>query len=194
MTDDKRNGLQLALEKHWDLILLDLRLPGASDLDFCRQIRESKQTPIIILTARDSIDDKVKSLDCGADDYMPKPVQTRELLARMRALHRRFGSSRDGNLLNYRNLEIDYIGRTLKKNGSLIALTKREFDILLVLMKNQDRVITRETLLETVWGYDSNVNMKIVDVYISYLRNKIDEPGEPSIVQTIRGLGYVIRK
>jgi DNA-binding response OmpR family regulator len=117
-----------------------------------------------------------------------------ELLARMRSLLRRAGTFNTGRMLIFRDLEMDIDGRALRKKKIFVNLTKREFEILLVLMENRGRVMTREMLLETVWGYDSEVDIKVVDVYISYLRSKIDEMGQPSIVQTMRGLGYVIRK
>lgn len=194
VTHDGFKGLQLAREEEWDLILLDLMIPGLSGTDLCSRIRETKQTPIIIITAQADLADTIKGLDSGADDYILKPFAIEELLARMRSLLRRAGSFNEGRLLVFRDLEIDIDGRALRKKKIYINLTKREFEILLVLIKNRGRVMTREMLLETVWGYDSEVDIKVVDVYISYLRSKIDEVGQPSIVQTMRGLGYVIRK
>ncbi|WP_310551161.1 response regulator transcription factor [Paenibacillus glufosinatiresistens] len=194
LTHDECTGLQLAKEEQWDLILLDFMPPGFTGIELCRQIRATKQTPIIILTAETSLEDKIDSLDSGADDYLPKPVHTQELLARMRSLLRRAGTLNDEDLLVYHDLELDIKGRMLKIKDRSINLTKREFEILFVLMKNAGRVMMREMLLESVWGYDSDVDIKIVDVYISYLRSKIDEPGKPSVIKTMRGLGYVIRK
>jgi DNA-binding response OmpR family regulator len=191
---DGMKGLQLALTEAWDLILLDLMLPGLNGIELCRRIRSVKQTPVIMITARDGISDKVNGLDSGADDYIPKPFAIEELLARMRSLLRRAGSLNEGRLLVCHDLELDIDGRTLKKGTEFVDLTKREFEILLVLMQNMGRVMTREMLMELVWGYDSDVDMKVVDVYISYLRSKIDHPGQPSVVQTLRGLGYVVRK
>jgi len=194
LTQDGRKGLRLAREEKWDLILLNLMLPGLSGIKLCRQIRETQQTPIIIITSENSLEDKIDSLDSGADDYIPKPFHTRELMARMRSLLRRAGTISETDFLVYRDLEIDVKGRMLKKKDKTIELTKREFEVLLVLMKNMGRVLTRDMLLESVWGYDSEVEMKVVDVYISYLRSKIDESGKPSVITTMRGMGYVIRK
>ncbi len=194
LAHDGLTGLQLALDEAWDLILLDLMLPGLNGLELCRRIRKVKQTPVIMITARDGLSDKINGLDSGADDYIPKPFAIEELLARMRSLLRRSGSFNEGRMLQCHDLELDIEGRTLKKANEIIELTKREFEILMVLMENIGRVMTREMLMESVWGYDSEVDMKVVDVYISYIRSKIDEPGQPSVVQTLRGLGYVIRK
>ncbi|WP_039836842.1 response regulator transcription factor [Paenibacillus sonchi] len=194
LVQDGLAGLRLALEEAWDLILLDLMLPGLNGIELCRRLRQEKQTPVIMITARDGLSDKINGLDSGADDYIAKPFAIEELLARMRSLLRRTGSLCQGQLLVCQDLQLDPLGRTLTKSGEALDLTKREFDILLVLMQNMGRVMTREKLMESVWGYETDVDMKVVDVYISYLRGKIDTPGEPSIVQTLRGLGYVIRK
>ncbi|MFK4340328.1 MULTISPECIES: response regulator transcription factor [unclassified Paenibacillus] len=189
-----RKGLESALSEEWDIILLDLMLPGLNGIEVCRRIRKTKQTPIIMLTARDGVMDKVMGLDSGADDYIPKPFAIEELLARMRSLLRRSGSVEDTNQIIYNGLVLDSEARILTKDQQIIELTKREFDLLSILMQNIGRVMTRERLMELIWGYDSEVETNVVDVYIRYLRSKIDEPGEPSFIQTLRGLGYVIRK
>ncbi|MDQ0493400.1 MULTISPECIES: response regulator transcription factor [Paenibacillus] len=188
-----RKGLESALSEEWDIILLDLMLPGINGIEVCRRIRKTKQTPIIMLTARDGVMDKVMGLDSGADDYIPKPFAIEELLARMRSLLRRSGSVEDTKQITYKELVLDSEARILTKNQQIVELTKREFDLLSILMHNIGRVMTRERLLELIWGYDSEVETNVVDVYIRYLRSKIDEPGEPSFIQTLRGLGYVIR-
>jgi DNA-binding response OmpR family regulator len=188
-----RKGLEAALSEEWDIILLDLMLPGINGIEVCRRIRKTKQTPIIMLTARDGVMDKVMGLDSGADDYIPKPFAIEELLARMRSLLRRSGFVEDSKQITYNGLVLDSEARILTKDQQIIELTKREFDLLSILMHNIGRVMTRERLLELIWGYDSEVETNVVDVYIRYLRSKIDEPGEPSFVQTLRGLGYVIR-
>ncbi|KGP79029.1 MULTISPECIES: response regulator transcription factor [unclassified Paenibacillus] len=191
---DGRQGLELALEKDWDLILLDLMLPGINGVEVCRRIRNIKQTPIIMITARDGVIDRVMGLDSGADDYIPKPFAIEELLARMRSLFRRSNAESKQSLLEYQGLQLDLEARIFQKYGEIVELTKREFDLLVILMQNIGRVMTREVLLDLVWGYDADVETNVVDVYISYLRNKIDDPGSPSFVQTIRGLGYGIQK
>jgi len=191
---DGRHGLELALEKEWDLILLDLMLPGINGVEVCRRIRKMKQTPIIMITARDGVMDRVMGLDSGADDYIPKPFAIEELLARMRSLFRRSNTLSEHSLLIHQGLQLDLEARIFQKYGEVIELTKREFDLLLILMQNIGRVMTREILLDLVWGYDADVETNVVDVYISYLRSKIDTPGITSFVQTVRGLGYGIQK
>lgn len=191
---DGKSGLTLALEGEWDLVLLDLMLPGLNGLSLCSRLREVKSTPVIMITARDGLAEKIAGLDSGADDYIAKPFDIEELLARMRSLLRRTGLTAGSHVLRCGDLVLDADGRTVTRKGTAIELTKREFEILQALMENKGRAMTREMLLETIWGYDSEVEPKAVDVYISYIRNKIDEPGIPSLIQTLRGLGYVIRK
>ncbi|OAX46942.1 response regulator transcription factor [Paenibacillus sp. AD87] len=191
---DGRHGLELALEKEWDLILLDLMLPGLNGVEVCRRIRNIKQTPIIMITARDGVMDRVMGLDSGADDYIPKPFAIEELLARMRSLFRRSNTGSEHSVLIHHGLHLDLEARIFKKDGEVVELTRREFDLLVILMQNMGRVMTREMLLDMVWGYDADVETNVVDVYISYLRSKIDVSGSPSFVQTIRGLGYGIQK
>jgi DNA-binding response OmpR family regulator len=193
---DGREGLELALEQEWDLILLDLMLPGLNGLEVCRRIRAAKNTPVIMLTARDSVMDKVGGLDSGADDYMPKPFAIEELLARIRALFRRSGGADDAghSLLVHKELTVNLDARTVTKAGEAIELTKREYDLLVAFMENIDRVLTRDMLLDRIWGYATEVETNVVDVYVRYLRSKIDRPGDDSLIQTLRGTGYVMRK
>lgn len=193
---DGREGLDLALKEDWDIILLDLMLPGLSGMEVCRRIRAAKETPIIMLTARDSVMDKVSGLDSGADDYMSKPFAIEELLARIRALFRRMEGKKEevNNTLSFRELKVDLDARTVTRAEEQIELTKREFDLLVVFMTNINRVLTRELLLDKVWELGSYAETNVVDVYVRYLRNKIDKPSEESYIQTVRGTGYVMRK
>jgi DNA-binding response OmpR family regulator len=194
---DGRTGLNLALHEEWDVILLDIMLPEINGTEVCRLIRQVKNTPIIMLTARDTLLDRVSGLDNGADDYLPKPFAIEELFARMRALIRRAEDQQKNDpksFLSFGDLLVDLDARIVKKNGQIIELTKREFDLLVTFMRNQNRVLTREVLLEQVWGYDTEVETNVVDVYVRYLRNKIDHSGECSLIQTLRGTGYVMRK
>ncbi|WP_404448452.1 response regulator transcription factor [Sutcliffiella horikoshii] len=193
---DGREGLDLALKEDWDIILLDLMLPGLSGMEVCRRIRAAKETPIIMLTARDSVMDKVSGLDSGADDYMSKPFAIEELLARIRALFRRMEGKKEeeNNILSFRELKVDLDARTVMRAEEQIDLTKREFDLLVVFMTNINRVLTRELLLDKVWELGSYAETNVVDVYVRYLRNKIDKPSEESYIQTVRGTGYVMRK
>ncbi|MBE9915167.1 response regulator transcription factor [Paenibacillus donghaensis] len=192
---DGNNGLQMALSEDWDLILLDIMLPKINGVDVCRRLRTVKSTPVIMLTARDRLEDRVSGLDNGADDYIAKPFDIEELLARMRALFRRMDlkAHQDHKVLTFKEITIDLDARIATRGGNVIDLTKREFDLLAVFMKHPNLVQTRDMLLDLVWGYDSQVETNVVDVYVRYLRNKLDMPGEESIIQTIRGMGYVMR-
>lgn len=192
---DGREGLELALKEDWDVILLDLMLPGLSGMEVCRRIRSVKETPIIMLTARDSVMDKVSGLDSGADDYMSKPFAIEELLARIRALFRRMEGKKEvlQNTLKFRDVIVDLDARTVMRDGEQIELTKREFDLLVVFMTNINRVLTREILLDKVWELGSYAETNVVDVYVRYLRNKMDKQEEESYIQTVRGTGYVMR-
>ncbi|MEC0242466.1 response regulator transcription factor [Paenibacillus dokdonensis] len=192
---DGNSGLQLALSEEWDLILLDIMLPGLNGVEVCRRIRTMKKTPVIMLTARDRLEDRVSGLDSGADDYIAKPFDIEELLARMRALFRRIemADRQSHSILTFREVTIDMDARIVTRSGVPVELTKREFDLLAVFIKHPNLVQTRDMLLDLVWGYDSIVETNVVDVYVRYLRNKLDAPGEESIIQTVRGMGYVMR-
>ncbi|MBD2861544.1 response regulator transcription factor [Paenibacillus oceani] len=193
---DGPSGLDLALREDWDVILLDLMLPGIDGMEVCRRIRTVKKTPILILTARDSVTDRVSGLDSGADDYIPKPFAIEELLARIRVVFRRQEDRDEDNkaLLSFQDLIVNLDSREVRKGAGKIELTKREYDLLIAFLSNAGRVLTRETLLDMVWGYEAAVDTNVVDVYVRYLRNKIDAPGETSYIQTLRGTGYVMRR
>jgi len=195
---DGRSGLEEALENDYDVILLDLMLPELNGIEVTRRIRQVKKTPIIMMTAREEIMDRVSGLDHGADDYVVKPFAIEELLARLRSLLRRIDYENEKNssrqtTLHYRDLTIEKENRLVRRGDTIIELTKREYELLLTLMENVNTVLEREKLLESVWGYDEKVETNVVDVYVRYLRNKIDVPGEESYIQTVRGLGYVMR-
>lgn len=193
-----RTGLQAALDENFDVILLDLMLPELNGMEVARRLREKKNTPIIMMTARDSVIDRVSGFDHGADDYIVKPFAIEELLARIRALLRRIQIENDQQKsnkksVNFKDLTIEKESRIVRRGDEVINLTKREYELLLTLMENVDVVLARDVLLTKVWGYDSEVETNVVDVYIRYLRNKIDRPGENSYIQTVRGTGYVMR-
>jgi DNA-binding response OmpR family regulator len=191
-----RDGLDMALNEEWDVILLDLMLPGLNGLEVCRRIRQSKETPILMITARDSVMDRVSGLDSGADDYIVKPFAIEELLARLRAIFRRTQNDVPQSPVTsyvHNNLTVYKESRQVFKEGSEIEVTKREYDLLLAFLENKNIVLTREVLLNKVWGYDTEVETNVVDVYVRYLRNKLDSPEEESIIQTVRGTGYVMR-
>ena len=196
--ENGREGLDTALNEDWDAILLDLMLPELNGLEVCRRLRQSKSTPIIMMTARDSVIDRVSGLDHGADDYVVKPFAIEELLARLRAVLRRVDFENDNGTtkqttVTYRDLTIEKENRVVRRGDEIIELTKREYELLLTLMEHINVVLARDVLLKKVWGYESQIETNVVDVYIRYLRNKIDRPGEDSYIQTVRGTGYVMR-
>jgi len=190
-----RDGLEKINNENYDLILLDLMLPGIGGIDLCRKIRKSSDIPIIMVTARDGISGKVKGLDTGADDYITKPFAIEELLARIRSLLRRkdLKNEKDGQIISIDNLKIDLDKYIVTRNSEKIELTKKEYDLLVYLMKNKDIVLSREQILRQVWDYNYTGDTNIVDVYIRYLRAKIDELHDKSLIHTVRGVGYVLR-
>ncbi|MEI5908861.1 response regulator transcription factor [Bacillus spongiae] len=194
--NDGREGVNMAVAEDWDVILLDLMLPNINGIEVCRRIRQVKSTPIIMITARDGVMDRVSGLDSGADDYIVKPFAIEELLARIRALFRRFEGNKEKPLSQLRNrdLVLEKESRIVKKDGKEVELTKREYDLLLSFMENVNIVLTREQLLEKVWGYDTEVETNVVDVYVRYLRNKLHGDKEGPYIETVRGTGYVMRK
>lgn len=192
-----REGLETALEKEFDLILLDLMLPEMDGFEVTRRLQTEKTTYIMMMTARDSIMDVVAGLDRGADDYIVKPFAIEELLARIRAIFRRQDIESEKKVPSqgiYRDLVLNPQNRSVNRGDDEISLTKREYDLLNILMTNMNRVMTREELLSNVWKYDEAVETNVVDVYIRYLRGKFDIPGKESYIQTVRGMGYVIRE
>jgi DNA-binding response OmpR family regulator len=191
---DGRSGCELAVSGGFDLILLDIMLPGLNGMEVLRRIRRGSSVPVIMLTARDSVTDKVAGLDLGADDYITKPFAIEELLARIRAALRKSSLSPDnGEVLSASGLLMDVKRRTVTVKGDQIELTKREFDLLHFLLKNKNIVVTRENLLENVWDYDFDGGTNAVDVYIRFLRGKIDEAYQIKLIHTVRGVGYVIK-
>ncbi|AXQ78096.1 DNA-binding response regulator [Streptococcus chenjunshii] len=193
-----RKGLDLALEKDFDLVLLDLLLPEMDGFEITRRLQAEKNTYIMMMTARDSVLDIVAGLDRGADDYIVKPFAIEELLARVRAIFRRqdMESTKKTHSAqgSYRDLTMNPQNRSVLRGDDEISLTKREYDLLNILMINMNRVMTREELLSNVWKYEEAAETNVVDVYIRYLRGKIDVPGKESYIQTVRGMGYMIRE
>lgn len=177
------------------LLLLDIMLPGLNGLEVLRRIRKSSQVPVIMLTARDAVMDKVTGLDMGADDYITKPFSIEELLARIRVALRRKTSERvQDTLLACADLQLDVSRHLVSRGGREIELTGREFSLLQYFMENKTIVLTREQLLEKVWGYAYMGETNVVDVYVRYLRGKMDDPFEKKLLHTIRGVGYVLRE
>jgi two-component system, OmpR family, response regulator MprA len=193
--EDGLSGLRLALQERPDLIILDLMLPGLNGFEVCRRIRQATATPIIMLTARDEVEDRVQGLDLGADDYLTKPFQFKELAARLRALLRRKTwhggeSDRDAKVLQVQNVTLDPVAREVWCDKQKIQLSLREYNLLYLLMSHAGQVLTRETILEQVWGYDYTGGSNIIEVYVRYLRQKLVGS---NIISTVRGVGYVVR-
>lgn len=188
---DGRTGLELAETGEFDLVLLDVMLPLLSGMEVLRRLRRTSSVPIIMLTARDSVVDKVSGLDSGASDYITKPFAIEELLARIRTALRK--TRQEDGVLSASGLLLDTDRHTVTVMGKPIELTKREFDLLHYLLKNKGLVISREALLENVWGYDFTGETNAVDVYVRFLRGKIDEVFDIKLIHTVRGVGYVIK-
>lgn len=192
---DGRDGLEKAQAGGVDLVLLDVMLPGMSGMELLRRLRRASDVPVIMVTARDAVMDKVTGLDTGADDYITKPFEIEELLARIRAaLRKRGGVAQGAESLTCGALVLDPARHTVAYNGAPIELTHREFTLLQMLMENQSIVLTRDQILEHVWGYDFMGETNVVDVYIRYLRAKIDDAFGVKLIHTVRGVGYVLRK
>lgn len=191
---DGRRGLELALGGGFDLVLLDIMLPQMSGMEVLRRLRRESQVPVIMLTARDSVVDKVSGLDSGADDYVTKPFAIEELLARIRAALRNKGGKEQQNMLASGPLLMDVERHQVTVKGQAVELTKKEFDLLRHLLENKGRVLTRESLLDAVWGFDFVGETNSVDVYIRFLRGKLDDAFGIKLIHTVRGVGYVIKE
>jgi len=187
---DGSEGLEYALAFEYDVMVLDIMLPKMNGLDLLHEIRDQRvKVPVLLLTARDGVDDRVKGLDVGADDYLVKPFAFPELLARIRALLRR-PPLQSGNLLNMNDLEMDVTQREVRRAGKKIELSPREFSLLELLLRHPNQVLTRTQIVEHVWNFDFYGDTNVVDVYIGYLRRKIDSGFVPPLIQTVRGVGY----
>lgn len=193
LAHDGRRAVDLALSQTFDLIILDIMLPELNGMEVCRRIRLTSQVPIIMLTAKDDTMDKVMGLDFGADDYMTKPFAIEELLARIRRVFRTKPNTAVVEELRFGNLYIDQGKREIKVGSDIVELTKTEYDLLLMLVENKNKVLTREQILDSVWGYDYFSDSKVVDVYIRYLRSKIDDRYQMKLIHTIRGVGYLFK-
>lgn len=186
-----REALDWAESAPYDVIILDILLPEMDGLAVCRELRRQKnRTPILMLTARDAIDDRVAGLDAGADDYLVKPFAIKELLARLRALSRRAGDLPKSPIMEFADLTLDTSTRQVKRNGRTIELAAKEYAVLECLMREPERVLTRTLIAEHVWNYDTFNQSNVVDVYIRNLRRKIDDGFEVKLIHTVRGAGY----
>lgn len=192
---DGNMGSKLALEQDFDLILLDIILPYINGFEVCKQIRQyKKEVPILMLTALGTVNDKVQGLECGADDYLTKPFHFVELLARIKALDRRRSMVLQGTNYQVDDLEMDCFRKTVTRAGKTISLTAKEFTLLEVLMINKNRVLSRSYIAESVWGINFDRGTNLIDVYINYLRTKVDKGFPIQLINTVIGMGYVIRE
>jgi two-component system response regulator ArlR len=190
---DGCKGVSLSEEKDYDLILLDLMIPGINGIEVCRRIRQYSKVPVIMITAKSDIADKVLGLDVGANDYLTKPFAIEELLARIRVYERNISISNKSDEIKVKDIVMDNKTHEVKRDGKLIELTKKEYDLLETLLINKNIVLTREKLIEVVWGYDYEGDTNVVDVFIRYLRIKIDDGFKDKLISTIRGVGYVVK-
>lgn len=192
---DGNMGRKLALEEDFELVILDVVLPHVNGFDLCKQIRQfKKELPILMLSALGTVSDKVMGLENGADDYLTKPFHFEELLARIKALDRRRSAVLPGTVYQLADLQMDCYRKTVTRNGKLIILTVKEFTLLEVLLYNKNRVLSRTYIAESVWGINFNRGTNLIDVYINYLRAKIDKGFEKQLIHTVVGMGYMIRE
>ncbi len=193
LAGDGPAGLALARENPPDLVVLDWMLPGMDGLEVCRRLRAGSQVPILILTAKDTVEDRVHGLDAGADDYVVKPFAFAELLARIRALLRRTGPG-EPETLRFADLVLDTGTHRARRGERVIDLTAKEYDLLEMFMRHPRQVLTREVIYDRVWGYDFGGESNIIEVYVRYLRQKVETAGESKLLHTVRGVGYVLRE
>ncbi|HXX79099.1 MAG TPA: response regulator transcription factor [Ktedonobacteraceae bacterium] len=191
---DGNTGLDLALSDTYDVVILDIMLPGIDGIEVCRQMRAERiMTPVLMLTARGSVEDRVTGLNVGADDYLVKPFAMEELLARINALLRRRDQRFDDNpRLTVADLTLDLVSHEARRDGRVIELTAKEFALLEYLMRNQGRALTRTQIVDSVWRYDMEALSNVVDIYIHYLRDKVDQGFSRPLIKTVRGIGYKI--
>ena len=193
--NDGNAALDLIVSSKPHAVVMDVMMPFADGLTVTRELRHrGNRTPVLLLTARHEVGDRVAGLDAGADDYLVKPFAVDELLARVRALLRRYESPTSAAVMSIGDLSMDVNKREVKRGGKVLDLTKTEFDLLHILLEQQDIVLSREYLYEHIWGYNFETNSKSLDVYIGYLRRKLDDSGEEKLLHTVRGVGYVMRQ
>ena len=190
---DGEDGLAMAMDGSHDVIVLDILLPGIDGIEVCQRLRAGRvDTPVLLLTALNAVDDRVRGLDAGADDYLPKPFAFQELLARLRALGRRRVQAREPDQLQTADLVLDLRRRRAERAGKTVELSPKEFALLEFLLRNEGRVVTRSQILDHVWGYDFSPDSNLVDVYVTYLRRKVDRGHKRSLIRTVRGAGYAL--
>ena len=190
---DGAQALAQAQAHRPDLIVLDWLMPGIDGLEVARRVSKADRIPIIMLSAKDALEDRVLGLDSGADDYLIKPFEPAELLARIRALLRRAESEGDETPITYSDLSLDPVTRDVRRGARLVSLSPKEFDLLLYFLRQPRRVLPRERILQDIWGYDFNGDANVLEVSIGHLRTKLEASGEPRLLQTVRGVGYALR-
>jgi len=194
LAGDGRAAVRAQAQAPADAVVLDVLMPGLDGLEVCRRLRDTgDRTPVLMLTARDGVGDRVAGLEAGADDYLPKPFALEELLARLRALLRRSGWQQDRDTLRFDDLELDPIGHEVRRGGRPIDLTRTEFLLLELFLRHPRQVLTREQIFDGVWGYDFGPASNSLEVYVGYLRRKTEAGGEPRLLHTVRGFGYVLK-
>jgi two-component system response regulator MprA len=190
-----REALARVSETPPDAILLDVMMPQVDGLEVCRRLRAaSNRVPVLMLTARDAVSDRVAGLDAGADDYVVKPFALEELFARLRALLRRAAPESDGHVLRFADLSLDPVAHEVRRGDRLVELTRTEFLLLELFLRHPRQVLTRPIIFEHVWGYDFGPDSNSLEVYVSYLRRKTEGAGEPRLLHTVRGVGYVLKE
>jgi len=194
VTNQPAESLRILAEQPPDMIILDVMMPGIDGLELCRRIRAAGDSlPILMLTARDALSDRVRGLDVGADDYLVKPFALEELAARVRALLRR-GNNGRASVLSFADVVIDTGAREVRRSGREIELTAKEYELLVLFLSNPRQVLSRDQLMEKVWGYDFSGESNVLEVYVGYLRQKLEAAGGSRLVQTVRGVGYVLKE
>ncbi|MBU3109195.1 response regulator transcription factor [Clostridium gasigenes] len=190
--EDGKIGLREAIDGDYDLIILDLMLPTLSGLEVCRRLKREKDIPVIMLSAKDSVMDKVAGLQIGADDYLAKPFDIEELLARIQVVFRR-EEKVSMEKIRFKDIIIDRGSRTVIKDSIKLNLTNKEYELLILLINNKNKVVSRDVILDKVWGYDYDAGTNGIDVYVSYLRNKLNQNDKEEYIQTVRAVGYIMR-
>jgi DNA-binding response OmpR family regulator len=194
LAETGEEALSLGVAEGFDAIVLDIMLPDVNGFEVCRRLRkQGVQTPVLMLTARGALEDRVQGLDSGADDYLTKPFEFAELLARIRALTRRAPAITSGGSLQASDLVMDLARHEVRRGGHTIDLSTREYALLEYFLRHPNQVLTRAQILDNVWGYDSDAGSSVIEIYVHYLRNKIDRAGKPSLLRTVRGVGYALQ-
>lgn len=194
VSNNGKKGLMKIIDNPPNLVILDVMMPGIDGLEVCRRLRKDGNIPILMVTARDSVTDRVEGLETGADDYLVKPFAFEELVARVKALLRRAENNHTEDAIQFSDLKLDFSSRSAIRNGREIDLTTTEFKLLELFIQNPKRVLSRELIMERVWGYNFEGESNVLEVYVGYLRHKLEQEKEDRLIHTVRGTGYVLKK